>query len=116
MLGLGATTPQVLGEFFVNAVRKPKPPLTVEEASERIENHILTWEVMELTGQIVMEAARGFRKYDMPYWDAQIWASARLNQIPVIFSKDFNTGTVIEGVRFENPLSRDFDLKTWTGD
>jgi len=37
-------------------------------------------------------------------WDAQIWAAARLNQIPVVVSEDFNSGSMTEGVRFVNPF------------
>ncbi|MBW1702328.1 MAG: PIN domain-containing protein [Deltaproteobacteria bacterium] len=112
-LHLGILTPQVLAEFFVNATRKLEPPLTVEEAYERIENYLLAWEILDLTGSIVLEAVRGVHTYKMAYWDAQIWASARLHQVNVIFSEDFNTGAVIEGIRFVNPFARGFDLKSW---
>jgi len=49
----------------------------------------------------------------MSYWDAQIWASARLNQIPLILSEDFDAGAIIEGVRFVNPFAGDFELDDW---
>jgi len=42
----------------------------------------------------------------------QVWASARLYQIPVIPSVDFNTGAVLEGVRFMDPFTEEFDLET----
>jgi predicted nucleic acid-binding protein len=113
MLRLGALTPQVLAEFFVNAIRKIEPPMTVEEAYERIQNFLLAWEVLDLTGQIVLEAVRGVRDHKMSYWDAQIWALARLHQIKVIFSENFNVGSVIEGVRFVNPFAENFDLGSW---
>jgi len=58
-LHLGILTPQVLAEFFVNATRKLEPPLTVEEAYERIENYLLAWEILDLTGSIVLEAGFG---------------------------------------------------------
>jgi hypothetical protein len=60
----------------------------------------------------MLEAARGVRTYKMSYWDAQIWASARLHQIPVIFSEDFNGGAVMRtrmrcgGEREKPPLAR----------
>ena len=111
--GIGVLTPQILAEFFVNATRKLDPPLTMEDAYERIQNYLLAWEVIDVTGPIVLEAARGVRAYKMSYWDAQIWASARLHQIPVIFSEDFNVGAVVEGVRFVNPFAEDFNLKNW---
>jgi predicted nucleic acid-binding protein len=108
-LRLGVLTPQVLGEFFINATRKIEKPLTAEQANERIQNYLLSWEILELTGAIVLEAVRGVRVHKMAYWDAQIWASARLNQIPIIFTEDFNIGAVIEGVRFVSPFEISFD-------
>ena len=112
-LRLGVLTPQVLAEFFVNATRKLKPPLSLEQAYHRIQNYLLSWEVLDLTGSIVLEAVRGVRTYQMAYWDAQIWALARLHRIPLIFTEDFNIGAVIEGVRFVNPLEENFDLDGW---
>ncbi len=111
--GLGVLTPQVLAEFYVNAARKLEPPLTPDEAYTRLQNYLLSWEVLDMTGQIVLEAVRGVQSYQMSYWDAQIWASARLNQIPIILSEDFNAGSVIEGVRFVDPFADDFDLDVW---
>ncbi|MBI4763194.1 MAG: PIN domain-containing protein [Deltaproteobacteria bacterium] len=105
---LGVLTPQILAEFFVNVTRKIEMPLTMEQAYDRIQNYLLSWEVLDLTGPIVLEAARGVRTYQFAYWDAQIWASARLYQIPIILTEDFNVGAVIEGVRFVNPFEERF--------
>jgi len=44
------------------------------------------------------------------YWDAQIWATARLNQIPIVLSEDFAHGRRIEGVRFLNPFLPEVEL------
>jgi predicted nucleic acid-binding protein len=107
---LGVLTPQVLAEFFVDATRKLQRPLTVEQAYDRIQNYLLSWEILDLSGSIIMEAVRGVRTYQMAYGDAQIWASARLHQIPLIFTEDFNSGAVIEGVRFVNPFEEGFTL------
>jgi predicted nucleic acid-binding protein len=112
-LRLGVLTPQVLAEFFVNATQKLEPPLTIEEAYDRIQNYLLAWEVLDVRGTIVLEAVRGVRTHKMAYWDAQIWASAKLHQISVIFSEDFNLGAVVEGVRFVNPFADGFDLDSW---
>jgi len=110
---IGVLTPQILAEFFVNATRKLDPPLTVEDAYERIQNYLLAWDVIDVTGPIVLEAVRGVHTYKMSYWGAQIWASAKLYQIPVIFSEDFDVGAVVEGVRFVNPFAEDFNLENW---
>lgn len=111
--GRGVLTPQVLAEFYVNATRKLEPPLAREEAYETIQNYLASWEVIAMTGQIVLEAARGVHTYQLSYWDAQIWASARLYQIPVILTENFNTGSALEGVRFVDPFAEGFDLEAW---
>ena len=69
--------------------------------------------VFDLTPMVILEALRGVRDHGLAYYDAQIWASARLNQVPVIFSEDFNTGSVLDGVRFVNPFEVGFDLAAW---
>lgn len=107
----GVLTAQILAEFFVNGIRKLEKPLTVDEAYDRVQNYLLSWDVLEVTGAIVLEAVRGVRIYKMHYRDAQIWASARLNQIPIVLTEDFNVGAVLEGVRFVDPLKEGFDLE-----
>jgi predicted nucleic acid-binding protein len=111
--GVGALSTQVLSEFFVAVTRKLPSPLTVDEAYGRIAQHLQTWTVLDLTSMVVLEAIRGVREYQFSYWDAQIWAAARLNQIVVVFSEDFAVGAVIEGVQFINPLAEDFRLEEW---
>lgn len=109
---LGVISTQVLAEFFVSVTRKITAPLSVEQAFTSIENYLAAWPVLDMTGQIVLEAVRGVRDYQFSYYDAQIWAVARLNQIPVIFSEDFNPGT-IEGIQFVNPFNQAFQLEDW---
>jgi predicted nucleic acid-binding protein len=64
----------------------------------------------------VLEAVRGVNDYQFSFWDAQIWAAARLHTIPVVLSEDFNSGAVIEGVRFVDPFEQDFELAALGGD
>ena len=58
-----------------------------------------------------VEAARGVRDHNLSFWEAQIWATAKLNQIPVVLSQDFTSGSVVEGVRFLDPFAAYFNLK-----
>jgi predicted nucleic acid-binding protein len=110
---VGVISTQVLAEFFVVVTRKIETPLSVSEAYVRVKNHLQAWTVLDLTGMIVLEAARGVREHQFSFWDAQIWAAARLNQIPVVFSEDFNVGAVTEGVHFVNPFAEDFQVEDW---
>lgn len=111
--GTGAISIQVLAEFFVAVTRKIAAPLPVPDAYDRVKNYLQSWTVLDVTGMIVLEAARGVRDHQFNFWDAQIWATARLNQIPVVFSEDFNVGQVTEGVRFVNPFAEEFQPESW---
>jgi predicted nucleic acid-binding protein len=111
--GLGRLSTQNLAEFVNAAMHKLDPPLTAAQAFEQAALFAATWPVFNLTPQIVLEAARGVRDHRLSYYDAQVWAAARLNQIPVLFSEDFRDGQVLEGVRFANPFTTTFDLETW---
>jgi predicted nucleic acid-binding protein len=111
--GSGALSTQVLAEFFVAVTRTISAPLSIADAYTRVEHLLLSWIILESSGLIVLEAARGARDYRMHFWDAQIWATARLNQIDCIFSEDFSTGSVIEGVRFVSPFAPDFQIADW---
>lgn len=110
---VGVISTQVLAEFFVSVTRKIVTPLSVSEAYVRVKNYLQAWTVLDLTGMIVLEAARGVREHQFNFWDAQIWAAARLNQIPIVFSEDFNVGAVTEGVHFVNPFAEDFQIENW---
>ncbi len=109
----GVISTQVMAEFFVTITRKITAPLSVDDAYERLVNYLQAWTVVDLTGLVTLEAARGVRDYQFNFWDAQIWAAARLNQIPIVFSEDFSVGSTIEGVRFVNPFAEAFQLEEW---
>jgi predicted nucleic acid-binding protein len=109
----GALSAQVLSEFYRTATRTLSPPLTPEQAEAQIGYFVSVWRVFDVTPTVVLEAVRGVRKYGLSFWDAQIWAAARLNRVPVVLSEDFSAGAAIEGVRFVNPFAVDFDPAAW---
>lgn len=109
----GRLSVQNLAEFFHVATRRLKPPLTPTEALAQIELFQRMWPVFNLTPLVVLEATRGVRDHQLAYYDAQLWATARLNQIPLILSEDFKSGHALEGVRFVNPFVDGFQLSDW---
>jgi predicted nucleic acid-binding protein len=111
----GVLSVQVLSEFFNSITRKIASPLSISDAYERLKNYAAAWPILDLTELIVLEAARGVRDHQFSLWDAQIWASARLNQIPLVLSEDFQDGANIEGVRFLNPFAPEFDVQKIVG-
>jgi predicted nucleic acid-binding protein len=109
----GVLSPQVLAEFFVTITGRLVAPLSVDEGYERLANYTQSWTIIDLTSFIVLEAARGVRDYHLNFWDAQIWAAAKLNQIPIVLSENLDPGSIIEGVRFVNPLAEDVKIEDW---
>lgn len=108
----GALPAQALAEFCRVAMGKLDPPLSPAETYRQVELYELAFPVFALTPAVVLEAIRGVRDHAFSYFDAQIWAVARLNQIAIVLSEDFPTEATVEGVRFVNPLSETFDLDT----
>lgn len=109
----GCISAQNLAEFVQVSTRKLNPPLSLEEAYTQAEYFTRMFPVFDLTSMVVLEAARGARDHGLAYYDAQIWASARLNQVAVIFSEDFSDRQLLEGVRFVNPFAESFRLEEW---
>ncbi len=109
----GVISAQVMSELFSAATRRIQIPLSPADAYQRLENYQQSWKIVSVTPEIVLEGVRGVRDYQFSLWDGQIWAAARLNQITVVFSEDFSVGSVIEGVRFVNPLIDDFRIEEW---
>ncbi|MGE5572773.1 MAG: PIN domain-containing protein [Bacteroidota bacterium] len=111
--GKGVISTQVLSEFFNAVTRKIRMPLTIEDAMASVENHTRAWRVLDVTTFIILEAIRGVRDHQLAFWDAQIWATARLNQVPVVLSEDFASGRTLDGVLFVNPFADSFEPAAW---
>ena len=104
----------MLSEFLVTVTRKIEPPLTLEEAERSVTNYMRSWVVYEVTARAVIEAIRGVRQHQLPYWDSLIWATTKLAGVPTVLSEDFNDGQLVEGVRFRNPFGATFDMTLLT--
>jgi predicted nucleic acid-binding protein len=111
--GVGRLSAQILGEFVNATTRGRRPILSVRDALRQATELADAFPVFDLTRFIVLEAGRGVREHQLSYFDAQIWATARLNQVPAILTEDFTDGRRVEGVQFLNPFLRSFDLARW---
>lgn len=111
--GAGVLSAQTLAEFFSAVTRGAQPILSVEQAYAQVQDLNQAWIVLDVTPAMVLEAARGVRDHQLAYWDAQIWATAKLSQITAVFTEDIPSAAVIEGVQFVNPFSPAFVLEEW---
>lgn len=113
LTGKGRLSVQCLAEFINATTRTKRPLYSRAEAQAQVERLASAYIVFDLTPMIVLEAARGMSDHSLAYYDAQIWASARLNQVRLVFSEDFQDDQLLEGVRFVNPFSAKFKLNDW---
>lgn len=106
----GALPAQVLAEFASVALRKIR--LDHATLQKQIDDLTSSFIILPLTEVVVREAVRGVRAHGFAYYDAQIWAAARLAQVPFVLSEDFSTGAEVEGVSFLNPFEGPLDIAT----
>lgn len=114
-IGIGVLSVQILSEFFVVARRKFVPPMDVAEVSKVVERYLQSWRVLSVTPAMIPEAIRGVRDHQLAYWDALVWAAARLNQVSLVLSEDFQHDRTVEGVTFLNPFLPEFSIDALTG-
>jgi len=110
--GAGCLSAQTLAEFYWTVTRGRRPLLGAQQAAAQLDRLCASWPVLDITARVVAEAAAGVRDHRFSYWDAQIWATARLNQVPVVLSEDFADGSRVGGVRFVNPLRPGFEASS----
>src|SRR4051794_28761861 len=87
--GTAALPVQDLSEFSNACRRKLEPRPEPEAVRWEVERLMFAFPVLPLTGPVVLEALRGVKDPLLSYYDAQIWAAARLGQVGVILSEDF---------------------------
>lgn len=101
--GEGMLSTQVLNEFYVNVTQKIPSPMDPVPARAVLETY-LSWDVQTLGPESVLIASELQQRYRISYWDALIVYAASKGGASVLYSEDFNTGQVMEGVQVVNPL------------
>ncbi len=96
---------QALAEFFHVVTRKGR--LSTEDARDRIEDWQALFPVVAAGANTLSHAIDGLRRFQMPFWDAMLWATAQEAGVSVLLTEDFQDLGLIEGVRFVNPFSHD---------
>jgi len=61
--------------------------------------------VLPLTAPITLRALAAIPRHGFSFWDALIWAAAKENGIPLVYTEDFQHGRDVEGVRIVNPFA-----------
>lgn len=98
----GVVSMQVLQEFYVNATRKMRLPLSKAHARSLVHDYA-AWCVVPSPEDIAV----AFRIEDearIGFWDALILASAVKGGAEILLSEDLSSGQSIAGIRIENPF------------
>ena len=102
---------QVAQEFFVNATRKLRPPLSSQDALAFIQT-LASSEIVALDFDLFQEAVRLQDRFQISYWDAAIVAAAKRLGAQWLYSEDLADGEVFEGVQVINPFRAGFTVSS----
>ena len=101
---LAVISTQIAGELFYHLNKYLK------NAKEVVSLYLDNWKMLEVNSLIIKEAMRAVSQYQLSYWDAQVWASAKLNQVPFIISEDVPGQNPLETITYLNPFVTDFNI------
>ena len=97
---------QVLSEFVTNATRKGTPPLTLQEASE-IVDELSRETVLSINASLVQLALQRVQQSRISYWDALIVEAALRSRATILYTEDMHRGTRYGALELRNPFSHD---------
>ena len=100
----GVLSVQILQEFYVNATRKLKKPLSMNKARKIVEEY-LAWTVVDNTGRILLDAIDLQRKAQLSFWDSLVVQAAIDAGCDKLYTEDLNAGQRIGSVVIVNPFS-----------
>ena len=99
----GMLSTQVLQEFYVNATRKIRKPLTKAEARGVVDTYA-PWCVDGITTNDLSAAFQIEDQSRLGFWDALIIAVAARAGARRLVSEDLNAGQSVAGIAIQNPF------------
>jgi predicted nucleic acid-binding protein len=92
---------QVLGEFYVNAVRKQ--PAARDEARAEVRD-LMAWNPVITDSALLDQGWKIQDRYHLSYWDALIVAAAKVSGCHYLLTEDLQTGQKLDGVEVVSPF------------
>ncbi len=92
---------QVLGEFYVNAVRML--PKARDEARAEVRD-LLAWRPVVTDAALLEHGWKIQDRYQLSYWDALIVAAAKISSCGYLLTEDLQAGQKLEGIEVVNPF------------
>src|ERR1700691_2032667 len=97
----GRVSFQVLGEFYVNAVRMQ--PAARDEVRAEVRD-LLAWHPVLADGVLLEQGWKIQDRYQFSYWDALIVAAAKVSACHYLLTEDLQSGQKLEGIEVVNPF------------
>jgi predicted nucleic acid-binding protein len=97
----GRVSFQVLGEFYVNAVRLL--PKAREEARAEVRD-LLAWNPVVTDAVLLDHGWKIQDRYGLSYWDALIVAAAKASSCGFLLTEDLQAGQKLDGIQVVNPF------------
>lgn len=101
----GIVSYQVVQEFFNVALRRFAKPMSVVDAEQYLSTTFRPLLAVHSSQALYAEALRIAAKFQLPWYDSLIVASAIEGQCEVLYSEDFQHGQQIAGVTISNPFA-----------
>ena len=100
----GVVSVQVLQELYVTLTRKVRRSISPEKALEIVREY-LTWQVVDNTGDLLVDAAALQQKAAIAFWDALVVQAGINAGCDRLYSEDLNAGQRFGGMAIVNPFS-----------
>ena len=100
----GASSVQVLQEFYVQATRATRPRPLPHETAIGLITVWTRFKVQEITLSMLASALEIKAAYGFSYWDSGVIAAARALGCRELYSEDMSHGREVEGVMIVNPF------------
>jgi predicted nucleic acid-binding protein len=105
--GSGILLLQTLAEFSSVAIRKAAVP--VDKIAAMIHAWRAVFPVQAADDTDLTAALEAVNAYQLNFWDAMLWASARRAGVRHVFTEDLQDRFALEGVTFVNPFKSEND-------
>jgi predicted nucleic acid-binding protein len=99
----GRVSFQVLGEFYMNAVRKQ--PAALDEVRAEVRD-LLAWSPVIADAPLLELGWKIQDRYHFSDWDALIVAAAKISACGYLLTEDMQSGQKVEGIEVVNPFLR----------
>jgi predicted nucleic acid-binding protein len=95
---------QVLNEFVAVLLRRSPEGRRSGEVLEITRELSSLGTVLPLTATMTWLALQAVVDHSLSFWDALIWATAKVHGLSRVYSEDFQHGRILDGVQFINPF------------